>query len=103
MGDHSANLHGETHFTSGAIVGVRIRLHFGDYSIDTAPSPEITRAAALTIQGAAAQSDAATISAVLASGWAAWWTATANALNAAGAPQGTLVTAARGWLGSVTF
>lgn len=103
MGTSSANWRGVVHRSNGQLVGIGNAFHFGLYGIDTGPWSEVLPTAAASIQAAAAQSDSATVSAVLATAWASDWAATANALNAAGAPAGTLVTSCRDWFNNTTF
>lgn len=103
MGTSSANWRGVVHRSAGAVVGVGNSFHFGTYGIQTGAWAEISPSDAAAIKSASAQSDTATVNAVLASAWATDWTSTAAALSNAGAPAGVLPTACRDWFNNVSF
>ena len=101
MGGGVANWYGIVHRNPGTLVGLSARFHFGTWQIDTGEWAEITPTEAASIQAACAQSDTATVNAVMATGWASDWTATA--LANAGAAAGVLPTALRDWMNHVSF
>lgn len=103
MGGGVSNWYGIIHRQPGVLVGVSARFHFGAWGVDTVDWTEIPPSEAAAIKYGASQSDTATVNAVMASGWASDWTATATALSNAGAPAGVLPTAVRDWMNHVSF